>query len=138
MGSTMSGDGSLGSKSRTRDAISEEKKEWGVWEAPVREDCLRLVVPVSTAEISKPKVQNWRAEWGKHRSLYLEGWRYLRFHDPSSWTSTELEIISISFASSSPMRLVRIARIRGSIPLRTTAKIVRSALLNGRAQKALA
>jgi hypothetical protein len=29
------------------------------------------------------------------------------------------------------MRLVRIARIRGSIPLWTTAKVVGSALLNG-------
>jgi hypothetical protein len=38
------------------------------------------------------------------------------FHDPSSCTSTELEIISISFASS-PRRLERTARIRGSIPL---------------------
>ncbi len=47
---------------------------------------------------------------------YLEGWRNLMFHDPSSWTSTELEIISISFASSA-RRFERTARILGSIPL---------------------
>jgi len=43
------------------------------------------------------------------------------FHSPSSWTSTELEMISISLASS-PTRLERIARIRGSIPLQAEAR----------------
>jgi hypothetical protein len=54
------------------------------------------------------------------------------FHDPSSWTSTELEIISISFASS-PTRLESMARIRGSIPLR--GEFSGSALLKGEHRK---
>ena len=35
----------------TRDTISKEKEQWGFCEFPVRDDCLRFVVPISTAEI---------------------------------------------------------------------------------------
>jgi len=38
-------------RKHTRDTISEEKEQWGVCEFPVWEDCLRFVVPISTAEI---------------------------------------------------------------------------------------
>jgi hypothetical protein len=50
--------------SRTGNAISEVKEERGGWQVPVPEDCLGLVVAESTTEVSTPKIQNWRAEWG--------------------------------------------------------------------------
>jgi hypothetical protein len=42
---------------RTRNAISEEEEQWGGCKVPVREDCLGLVVPESTAEISNPELE---------------------------------------------------------------------------------
>ena len=49
---------------------------------------------------------------------HLEGWRYLIDHVPSSWTSASFATISMSFASSSPMRADRTARMMGAIPLK--------------------
>ena len=49
----------------------------------------------------------------------LEGCLYLISQEPSARTTASLAMISISLASSSPMRFERMARIMGAMPLET-------------------
>lgn len=103
-------------------------------EVAVRQDRLGLVVPKSTIHmqyfwfhlnfskrqpVSQESTGAEQKAYSEGREQDLLGCRNWIFQVPSGCTCTSFEMMSIVFASSSPIRLDNTARMRGVIPLIT-------------------